>query len=102
MKLEMICTTEQVIKRPKKPIEHFKKCPACGDALIPVDPDVICSTCSWDSTAWHVSTGAMDNLGAAAREFTAGELRSKMKIVKDNNRSKPAESLEPLERSVMT
>src|ERR1700739_4650418 len=82
MKLELICTPNQVSERPKKPIDHFKKCPACGGELIPLDPDVLCSKCSWDSAAWHVSNGGMDDIFRAAREFSAGERRSKMKLAK--------------------
>lgn len=53
-----------------KPVDHFKKCPACGgDDLIEVNPDVLCSRCDWASMAWDVSRGGMDSLMVAAREF---------------------------------
>lgn len=53
-----------------KPNRHFMKCPTCGCiGLISVGPDVLCSNCDWDSTAWDVSRGAMDNLFRAIREF---------------------------------
>ncbi len=52
------------------PVNHFKKCPACGCAeLIESKPDVLCTECNWDSTAWDVSRGGMDNLYSAAKEF---------------------------------
>ena len=82
MKLALVCLNEPV-KRPKKPIDHFKKCPACGDQdLILLNPDVLCSKCSWDSTSWHVSTGAMDNLQVAVNEFLAPVRRAKIKVIK--------------------
>ena len=82
MKLALVHGFDQTANRPKTPIDHFKKCPACGDKeLIQIDPDVVCSSCNWDSTAWHVSAGGMDDLKAAAREFEAGARRSKIKAV---------------------
>lgn len=59
-------------KKRTRPVDHFKKCPKCGDSeLIKMGPDVLCSSCDWDSLAWDVSRGAMDDLGAAAVEFFA-------------------------------
>ncbi len=52
-----------------QPVDHFKKCPKCGDSeLIKVGPDVLCSLCDWDSLAWDVSRGGMDDLNAATVE----------------------------------
>lgn len=69
MNLRTICCTEKPIKR-TTPMDHFKKCPNCGDKnLIRLDPDVLCSSCDWDSLAWDVSRGAMNNLEQAAREI---------------------------------
>ena len=80
MKFSVIQGFDQPASRPPKPIDHFKCCPRCGDKeLIPVDPDVVCSRCDWDSTAWHVAQGGMDSLRAAAREFEAGAKRSKIR-----------------------
>jgi len=71
MKLQLIgCPTQEKKKSRSKPVDHFKKCPACGcNDLIEVTPDVLCSRCDWDSTAWDVSRGGMDNLYSAAKEF---------------------------------
>jgi hypothetical protein len=81
MKLQLT-KNENGFKRPRKPIDHFKQCPACGDKdLIILDPDVLCSKYDWDSTAWHVSVGGMDCLKSAASEFEAGSRRSKLKAV---------------------
>lgn len=53
----------------KKAVDHFKRCPLCGDAdLIRVSPEVICSQCDWNSCLWSVSRGRMDNLHAAVIE----------------------------------
>lgn len=61
--------SEKTSKR-TKPVDHFKKCPQCGATdLIQINPDVLCSSCDWDSTAWDVSRGAMDNLELAAKEI---------------------------------
>lgn len=60
------------LKKRTRPVDHFNKCPKCGDSeLIQMGPDVLCSSCDWDSLAWDVSRGAMDDLGAAAMEFFA-------------------------------
>ena len=71
MKLRLIASQTTVSKEPRvKPVDHFKKCPACGcKELIEVNPDVLCSRCDWDSTAWDVSRGGVDNLFSAAKEF---------------------------------
>ena len=71
MTLKLIATQTRSRKAPRvKPVDHFKKCPACGcKQLIDVSPDVLCSSCDWDSIAWDVSRGGMNNPIAAAREF---------------------------------
>lgn len=70
MKLQLIPRPTQERKKRVKPVDHFQKCPACGcKELIDVKPDVLCSRCDWDSTAWDVSRGGMDNLYSAAKEF---------------------------------
>jgi hypothetical protein len=80
MKFSVIHGSDQATSRPPTPVDHFKCCPRCGDKeLIRVDPDVVCSSCDWDSTAWHVDQGGMDSLRAAAREFEAGAKRSKIR-----------------------
>lgn len=69
MSLRTIKVQESTAKR-TKPVDHFKKCPKCGDRdLIQLDPDVLCSSCDWDSLAWDVSRGAMNDLEQAAREI---------------------------------
>ena len=69
MKLQLITAGERNEPR-VKPVNHFQKCPACGcKELINVKPDVLCSTCEWDSTTWDVSRGGMDNLFTASKEF---------------------------------
>lgn len=61
----------------KKAVDHFKRCPLCGDAdLIRVSPEVVCSQCDWNSCLWSVSRGRMDNLHSAVIE----ELRESGKL----------------------
>lgn len=71
--MKMSLRTIDVKEKPAKratPVDHFKKCPKCGNKdLIQLDPDVLCSSCDWDSLAWDVSRGAMDDLEQAAREI---------------------------------
>ncbi len=70
MRIELLTVmTGEEKKKRTKPVDHFKGCPRCGNKVIAVDRDVICSSCDWDSTAWDVSRGAMDDLGRAAKEF---------------------------------
>lgn len=71
MKLELR-TKEGLEKTAKrtKPVDYFKKCPNCGGRnLIHLNPDVLCSSCDWDSLAWDVSRGAMDDLDQAVKEI---------------------------------
>lgn len=69
MELRTIEGIEKTAKR-TKPVDYFKKCPKCGDRdLIHLNPDVLCSSCDWDSLAWDVSRGAMDDLDQAAKEI---------------------------------
>lgn len=90
MKLELVQYDDEPKRRPKKPIDHFNKCPACGDKdLIPLDPDVLCSKCDWNSLVWHVSAGGMDDMKSAMREFEAGTRRGKIKVVKPEAESRP-------------
>jgi hypothetical protein len=75
MKLELIASGTEKRKR-VKPVDHFKKCPACGcKELIDVSPDVLCASCDWDSTLWDVCRGGMESPAAAAREFGFTTLR---------------------------
>lgn len=77
--MKLIQTNEVQIKqtKSKKAVEHFKRCPLCGDAdLINVSPEVVCSNCDWNSCLWSVSRGHMDNLKWAAIEES--EERCKM------------------------
>jgi hypothetical protein len=61
---------EPAMSTRKKAVDHFKKCPSCGNKeLHEVGPDLICFDCCWDSTAWDVSQGGMDYLFVAAKEF---------------------------------
>lgn len=78
MKMRMIQTPTICRQKPRtKPVDHFKKCPACGcDDLIDVRPDVLCTRCDWASMEWDVSRGGMDNLVAAAKEFGFSTLTS--------------------------
>ena len=71
MKLQPIASQTSERSKPRmKPVDHFQKCPACGcKELIDVKPDVLCSVCDWDSAAWDVGRGGMDNLFTAAKEF---------------------------------
>jgi hypothetical protein len=58
------------VKQRIQPADYFKKCPSCGgEELQAVGPDLICIDCCWDSTAWDVRRGAMDNVFIAAKEF---------------------------------
>ena len=71
MKIELKTQTitESKAKR-TKPVDFFKKCPKCGDKdLIHLDPDVLCTSCDWDSLLWDVSRGSMNDLEQAAREI---------------------------------
>ena len=91
MKLSLIQGCDQPASRPKKPIDHFKCCPRCGDKdLINVNPDIVCSRCDWDSTAWHVAQGGMDDLRGAERESRAGAKRPEIKAI-------PKREQDPLE-----
>ena len=46
------------------------KCPNCGGRnLIHLNPEVLCSSCDWDSLALDVSRGAMDDLDQAVKEI---------------------------------
>ena len=66
-----LCALEEpkTAKKRTRPVDYFKKCPKCGEKeLIKLDPDVLCSSCDWDSLAWDVSRGAMDNITQAAKE----------------------------------
>jgi hypothetical protein len=77
--VKLIQTNEIQIKqtKSKKAIDHFKRCPLCGDAdLINVSPEVVCSNCDWNSCLWSVSRGRMDNLHSAVIE----ELRESGKV----------------------
>lgn len=65
-------TIERLDKKAKriKPVDYFRKCPKCASPdLIHLHPDVLCSSCDWDSLAWDVSQGAMDDLVQAAKEM---------------------------------
>lgn len=74
--LELLPTLEQLSTR-LTPVEHFKKCPNCGcDELTPIGPDVVCLECCWDSTAWDVQQGGMDNVFYAAKEYGFNTLYS--------------------------
>lgn len=45
----------------KKPVDVFKSCPCCKSAnLIPVDEQVLCSSCGWNSITAYVSSGGCD------------------------------------------
>ena len=73
--MKMLLQTNNQQTRSKKrtrPVDHFKKCPKCGDSeLIKMGPDVLCSSCDWDSLVWDVSRGGMDDLNAASMEYFA-------------------------------
>jgi hypothetical protein len=71
MKLRLIADYDHEKKQPRAtPVEHYKKCPSCGCRdLIEVRPDILCASCDWNSIAWDVSHGAMDDLQNAAKEF---------------------------------
>ncbi|MFZ4402496.1 MAG: hypothetical protein ACOYOK_00200 [Pseudobdellovibrionaceae bacterium] len=86
MKVELrtVDIFEKAEKR-TKPVDYFKKCPKCGDCdLIHFIPDVLCSSCDWDSLAWDVSRGGMDDLNQAAKETfipKPTQLRSQCKML---------------------
>ena len=45
----------------KKPVAAFKSCPCCKSAnLIPVDEQVLCGTCGWNSITAYVAAGGCD------------------------------------------
>jgi hypothetical protein len=67
----------------KNAVEHFKKCPACGDTcLIEVKPEVLCSKCDWNSIIWSVSRGSMDNIFAASIEQLKYDRQNRYEKVK--------------------
>ena len=66
-------------KKRIKPVDYFKRCPKCNCELIVIDPDVLCSTCDWDSTLWDVSRGAMDNMITASKEQELARSRPRKK-----------------------
>ncbi|MGE0633881.1 MAG: hypothetical protein AB7O96_15810 [Pseudobdellovibrionaceae bacterium] len=81
MKLRLMLQNEY---KQKSAIEHFKKCPACGEKnLIECNPEVICSRCDWTSCAWSVSRGAMDNLFSAALEDAKIQRKIELKRARD-------------------
>ncbi len=83
MELRTIEVVEKTAKR-TKPVDYFKKCPKCGDRdLIHLNPDILCSSCDWDSLAWDVSRGAMDDLNQAAKEI----FKTKPVLVATQNKS---------------
>lgn len=72
MNLQLLAIQDQESSRPErvKPVDFFKRCPACGfKDLIDVGPDVLCGRCDWDSIAWDVARGGMADLRGAHREF---------------------------------
>ena len=73
-----LCFNHQKLEEVRcKPVDRFKHCPACGcKHLIRLDPDVVCSQCDWNSAAWDVNQGSMDNLLRAAKEFTHEKSRA--------------------------
>lgn len=77
-KMKLVSEQEaKEVKKRLKPVDHFKKCPCCGGKeLHPVGPDLICIDCCWDSTAWDVNQGGMDNVFTAAREYGFSTLNS--------------------------
>jgi hypothetical protein len=61
MKLDLL-TTNSKAKAPKTPAEAIKQCPRCGcNELIPIDTDVLCGRCPWDSCQASVDAGHMDH-----------------------------------------
>lgn len=90
--LEQTHEDHKLKAKPRKtPLDHFKQCPQCGDSeLTPIGPDVVCMECCWDSTAWDVSQGGMDNAFYAAKEYGFNFLSSipgnenKKQIIKNN------------------
>ncbi|MBX9768888.1 MAG: hypothetical protein K2X47_16565 [Bdellovibrionales bacterium] len=53
---------------------QFHKCPSCGSSSIyEIDTDALCLDCPWDSAAWSVASGAMDDLVYWAEDITAVE-----------------------------
>lgn len=79
MKIELLTKTEQItVKRRTRPVDYFKKCPKCGEKeLIHVEADLLCTSCDWDSLAWDVSRGAMDDLQSAAKELFTSQAKEK-------------------------
>lgn len=93
MKLRTIEGLEKTATR-TNPVDYFKKCPSCGERdLIHLNPDVLCSSCDWDSLAWDVSRGAMDDLNRAAKEIF------KTKPVLIASQRKNADSVKPMPES---
>lgn len=57
------------IARKMNSLSKLKKCRKCLSAnLLRMAPDVFCLDCDWNSVAYYVSIGAMDNFRAAAGE----------------------------------
>ena len=63
MKLDLVLTRNTRTKAPRTPVEVFKQCPSCRSKdLIPIDGDVLCGRCSWDSLKLSVDAGLMDKM----------------------------------------
>jgi hypothetical protein len=61
MKLERQITKRET-KAPKTSVEAITRCPRCGyNELIPIDTDVLCGRCPWDSCKASVDAGHMDH-----------------------------------------
>ncbi len=57
------------IARKLNSLSKLKNCPKCFSVnLLHMAPDLLCLNCDWDSAAYYVNIGAMDNLRAAAGE----------------------------------
>ncbi len=87
--------TELNILKPKTAVEHFKRCPSCGDHnLLKVAPEVLCLECDWNSIEWSVSCGSMDNIFLAAQEHGARQSNYTAKITSAPKTSQPNEEPE--------
>lgn len=80
--------TEIKQNQKKRAVDHFKRCPLCGDAdMIVSAPELVCSKCAWTSAEWSVAHGRMDNIWSAIHEDRVEAERERANRV---SRRKPA------------
>lgn len=72
MNLMLMNVQIQITKKIQK---KFTCCPACGSKeLIAVGPEVLCSSCDWETTLQSVQSGNMDQIFKACKEHFKGDV----------------------------